>query len=116
MKRDNERLRTLLLYYEAEQGFKIQCDSNPLFDEEEKDRYHMLLLADQGLVRQLDENSFRLTNAGHDFLEAIRDEGIWHRTKQVVAETGGNATLDIVKQVAVSFLKKKIKDHTGIDV
>jgi hypothetical protein len=115
VKRDSDRLRFLLLYYESEPDFVIPSTSNPLFDEEEKDQYHLLLLEDQGFVTRFGENSFRLTNSGHDFLEAIRDEGIWQRTKNVVAETGGSATLDILKQLAVGFLKKKIRDHTDID-
>ena len=48
-------------------------------------------------------------------MEAMRDEGIWKRTKDVVAETGGNAALEIVKAIAVGLLKQKIAKHTGLE-
>lgn len=75
---------------------------------------HVLLLVDAGLVAEIDESTFRLTAQGHGYLDAIRDEGIWNKTKQAVAETGGSATLDIIKSLAVGFLKTKIEKHTGI--
>lgn len=86
----------------------------------------MLLMADAGLISKdeiildssgrLAETDYRLTNYGHDFLDAMRDEGIWSRTKDAVAQSGGNATLEIVKTIATGFLKKQIRDRTGIDV
>ena len=46
----------------------------------------------------------------------MRDEGIWNRTKEAVAQSGGNATLEIITQLGVAFLKKKVRDHTGLDL
>jgi len=57
-----------------------------------------------------------ITSAGHDYLETIRDEGIWKKTKDVVSETGGSATLEIIMSLATGFLKKKIEKHTGIEL
>ena len=84
--------------------------------EEAKERYHLELAGDFGLVTAVGRGTFRLTAQGHDYLDAIRDEGIWQTTKNAVAETGGNATLEIVKTLAVGLLKKKISQHTGIDL
>lgn len=69
-----------------------------------------------GLVTRYSKNAFHITNEGHDFLEAIRDEGLWQKTKDTVSKTGGNATLEIVKALAIGFLKKKIAQHTDIDL
>jgi len=88
----------------------------PVTSEQDKRRYHALLLCDAGLFQRESTDSFRLTSAGHDFIEAMRDEGIWKKTKDAVAQTGGNATLEIVKKIATGFLKKQIKDRTGLDV
>lgn len=77
---------------------------------------HIYLLTDAGLMIQVGHSSYRLTNEGHDYLESIRDEGIWSKTKKAVAETGGNATLEIIKDLAIGFLKKQISDRTGIDL
>lgn len=65
---------------------------------------------------QIDQHAFRLTSQGHDYLDAIRDQGIWAKTKDVVAKTGGSATLEIVKALATGLLKKQISERTGIDL
>ena len=62
------------------------------------------------------EGTYRLSNQGHDFIEAIRDKGIWEKTKKAVTETGGNATLEMVKIIASGFLKEKLSKHTGIEL
>lgn len=116
MTRDDEYLRKIL--------FEMEEDGNPFSmsvltfspsEEEAKHWYHVRQLIDYGYATQVGRDSVRLTAQGHDYLNAIRDEGIWQRTKATVAETGGNATLDIMKQIAVAYLKKKIADQTGLD-
>ena len=85
-------------------------------EDEHKRRYHAALLCDAGLMVQSGDHAFRLTNQGHDHLEAIRDPGLWAKTKDAIAETGGNATLEIMKDLAVGFLRKKIQQNTGIEM
>ena len=63
---------------------------------------------------EISEKYVRITNAGHDYLDAVRNEGIWKRTKGAVIEQGGNATLEIVKALATGFLRKQIEERTGI--
>ena len=87
--------------------------------EEQKEYYHIQLLCDVGYLVQEGDNKnsgYRLTSQGHDFIEAINDEGIWKKTKEAVAEQGGNATLKMVKDIAIGFLKKKLSDHADIDL
>ena len=50
---------------------------------------------DAGYITEESNEVYRLTSQGHDFIESIRDEGIWNKTKAMVSETGGNATLEI---------------------
>ena len=117
MKRDNDYLRELL--------FKIQNADDDLFyaiitmgmsPDERKEHYHVQLLCDEGLLFQVSDSAYRLTSQGHDFIESIRDKGIWEKTKEAVAETGGNATLEMVKAIASGFLKKKLSVHADIDL
>ena len=119
-KRNLEIIRELLLKAEA-----MPIDANDefntgivdLIDQVTADEgYHLILMQDAGLIegREVNIGLFRITNSGHDYLDAIRDSGIWSKTKQVVAETGGSASLDIVKSLAIGFLKTKIEKHTGI--
>lgn len=46
---------------------------------------------------------FRLTWAGHDFLEATRNDTIWAKTKQFIKEKGGGASFEIIKAVALKY-------------
>ena len=48
---------------------------------------------------------FRLTWAGHDFLEATRNDTVWAKTKQFVREKGGAASFEVIKAVAVQYTK-----------
>jgi len=57
-----------------------------------------------------------MTSQGHDYLDAIRNDGIWQRTKEAVAETGGSAALEIIKAVALGLVKQKLEKHTGIEL
>lgn len=117
MKREQDLIRSILFEVEANEDFLVvfAFHQKMSFDER-KTYYHALLAADAGLLEETGQAVFRLTNAGHDFIEATRDEGIWSRTKEAVAKTGGNATLEIVKQIALGFLKRQIKDKTGLDL
>ena len=117
MKRDNEYLRGLLFEIESnEDDLYFVTVTMGMSAEERKEFYHIQLLCDDGYVIQVSEDGYRLTAQGHDFIEAIRDEGIWEKTKKAVTETGGNATLEMVKIIAVGLLKKKISEHSGIEL
>lgn len=117
MKRDDDLIRDMLLRYEAEDDWLLMEPGDTLgVSREEQERGHLYLLFDEGFAAPVGKGTFRLTAQGHDFLSAIKDDSLWKRTKEVVAETGGNATLEIVKSLAVGFLKKKITEHTGVSL
>jgi len=89
----------------------------------ESDAYQIALLEQAGFLEtefgtlgSAIPDDLRITFAGHDYLDAVRSESIWQETKNAVAETGGNATLEILKALAVGFLKKKISQQTGVDL
>jgi len=117
MKRDYDYLRKLM--------FEIEEDEAPLYvfaftmgasQEEQKKYHHIDLLCDVGYLKQVNEHVYRLTSVGHDFIESVRDGGIWKKTKAAVIETGGNATIELVKQIAHGLLVKKLHEHTGIEL
>lgn len=82
--------------------------------DERRRHYHVLLLCDAELLAPVAKSTYRITSAGHDFLEATRDAGIWAKTKEVVAREGGSATLDILKELATGLLRKQIEERTGL--
>ncbi|SOC17033.1 uncharacterized protein DUF2513 [Rhodobacter sp. JA431] len=54
-----------------------------------------------------------VASAGHDYLDAIRDEGIWQKTKEGAAKMGG-VTLGIMKDIAVVYMKEAAAEKLGI--
>lgn len=109
MKRDNEFLRKMLLEFELKDDWLIESPGD-----DDKTEYHFHLLSDAGLVTPYGKYCYRLTNSAHDFIEAIRDESVWKQTTKAVVQAGGNVTLDVLKDIAITFLKAKISSVTGL--
>lgn len=76
-------------------------------------RGHVLLLMDAGYVATVGKGTFRLTSLGHDYIAAIRDESIWQKTMANVRESGGNATLEIIKRIANRLLEQQLEKYLG---
>lgn len=77
----------------------------------------MRWMIDDGLLALVPGSTIyvRVTAKGCDFLDAVRDTGIWNKTVSQVSQAGGNATLEIIKTVATAYAKKIIKDKTDLD-
>lgn len=120
MKRDMDLLRTLLLGIEERDVGDGQWVSfgdltlpegtmtpEPLVQE------HLRLLLEAGLIEATSADTLsarsifprRLTWEGHDFLDTIRDEGVWASTKEAVGKAGGTATLETWKAVSAEIGK-----------
>ncbi|MCG3269399.1 DUF2513 domain-containing protein [Yoonia sp. I 8.24] len=82
------------------------------------DSYQLYLMQNAGLIegKSSKDGFFFITNQGQDYYDAVCSESIWLKTKAAVTETGGNATLEVVKQLAVGYLKKSISEKTGIEL
>lgn len=120
MKRDMDLVRKIL------QGVESAEDAVHLDDLEKMngisnytDRevwYHVQLLDYAGyldcLMTQSDDSRLRrgivygLTWDGQDFLDALRDDSVWEKTKRAVRESVGSTTFDVVKCVAVEASKR----------
>ncbi len=84
--------------------------------------YHAYLLVQAELVdgfsRGVDEYHILvkgLTWRGHDFLDDVRDPKIWHATKACAKKAGG-FSFDLLRALAKGFLKKKVEEHTGVEL
>jgi len=51
---------------------------------------------------------FGLSPTGHKFLDSIRHKDIFEKIKATVQENGGNLPFEIIKELGMSYLKKKI--------
>ena len=116
MKRDDELIRELLFELEDEENWQVFVSRKLKPSPEEQKRLgHMLLLQDAGLVSHAGEGAFRLTNSGHDYLAAIRNDTIWEKTKAGADKVGG-VSLSVLKDIAIAYVKKEIAERLGLDI
>lgn len=84
--------------------------------------YHLSLISEAGLIESgrsaavMNGYMFkRLSWAGHDFLDSIRDPDVWAKTKRG-AEAAGGFTVDLLKDLAKGFIRKQVEEYTGIKI
>ena len=82
-------------------------------EEEQREGYHVLLLIDMGFATEVGRGTFRLTSLGHDYISAVRSDTVWKKTKDGANKIGG-ATLGIMKDLAVAYLKQEAASKLGI--
>lgn len=116
LKRNLDLIHHILITTEASNSLKT-CTDDYVNDEYsfEEVSYHISLLTDDGYVIAKVVPTCgtlyasyiveRLTNKGHDFLDSIRNETVFAKTKSRIISTVGAATLDIVKDVAINITK-----------
>lgn len=112
VQRDDELVRNLLLEMEADPSpVKVYPSTISGSPEQRKIYHHVLLLADAGLVAPVspDRQVFRLTNAGHDFLAAIRDDTIWAKMKGASAAAGGFG-LGLMRDIGIGYIRQKLTE------
>jgi hypothetical protein len=114
MTRDDEFIRTLLFEIEAS-DYPYVMVSRTLSPPPEavKRNYHIDLLCDAGLMTSSSGDSYRLTNQGHDYIEAIKSDTIWSKTKEGARQVGG-VTLGMMKDIAIGYLKKEAGEKLGL--
>lgn len=120
MKRDWDIIRTILTKIEQDVSFHKKFLSLSDFNKDTLDEQyviteHMRLLIDAQLVRgEIDHrmavnvvNSFTargLTFAGHEFLDAIRSDTVWNKTKETFTTKGLDMTFETIKAVAAAAM------------
>lgn len=126
MKRDMDFIREILLDIEGQDGPQLSdLLPGPVSDEGyNKLAEHLrLLIDDAGLVTGIAAHSMagknwldlKLTWDGHEFLDTVRDDEIWARTKQGALAAGG-FSLDLLAALAKGFVKKQIEEKTGVEL
>lgn len=116
MKRDNDYVRELLFEMEAHDDIFMLATLTMGASVEETKRYqHAKLLCDAGFFHEVNDGVYRMTNQGYDYLESVRSNVVWEKTKAGAAEIGG-ATLGIMRDLAVAYLKQEAKAKLGIDL
>ncbi len=117
MKRDLDLIRDMLFTIESINTPDTPVgisDFNPLGKSKEELFYHAQLLMDENFIEGVfsDVAMFfsvtRITNNGHDYLDAVRDSSIWNKTKATLGDTISSISLSLVKEIALKFIKDSI--------
>ena len=121
MKRDLDLIRDMMLRIEAchPKDGKITSETfKDLCDDEEKVAFHLFLLYDVGFIVAEPVNHSKMrcsdyiveypTFIGCDYLDSIRDQSVWNSIKEKLRRIGGNATLDILTDLASSLLREQL--------
>ncbi len=90
---------------------------DPKFDghSEAEISYHIALLDDAGLLHGQDRSAigiFRwsagtLTWAGHEFVDAVRDDGVWKEALALTAESGSGTVFGLLNKAIMRVLEKR---------
>lgn len=118
MIRNWEIIREILLRLESTNTPNANVNANS-FDglPEQEVAYNMRLLSEAGYIeaRIMSSSSgdgkinaalaLRLTNAGHDLLDTIRNESIWNKVKEKFTSNGLDMTFDLVVSVGKKIIE-----------
>lgn len=69
--------------------------------------YHVKYLFDDHLIEGSNGYVFDITPTGRDYLNNVRDDNIWKKTKERIQPLG-TVALGIVSEIAKSFVSKKL--------
>jgi len=118
MKRDMDLIRKILLDLENNPPEKLINRLYIVGYSREQINYHLYLMMQAGFIEGYDvttHNSFgteirpqQLTWAGHDFLDACRDEGIWVKAKEKLKSIGGEVPIEVFKVLLIEIMKKQL--------
>lgn len=110
MKRDLDLVRQLLFDIEAHGASCAITALRPNLAEgaDQRIRYHLRLLIDAQLVKELDRDAngapcVRLTNSGHELLELSRVDTRWHEARRCAAEETGGESLTVIRAVLTKW-------------
>lgn len=117
MKRNNELMAKILLEIEK-RPFKGGCHDIEIEGyAEEETSYHVRLLHQMGLVDAIDFSSHDgpawkakdLTPLGHDFLDAVRNKGLWSKFITTMKEEGPRViVLEALRQAIIRFMNQGV--------
>jgi hypothetical protein len=105
MKRDIDLVRKILFQVDEKGQPRGWVDLEIPGYAPEQIAHHIWLLQDGGLIEAqdlshlgaLDYRPKKLTWAGHEFLDAARNDTVWNRTKEMVKEKGGSIPFEVLK-------------------
>ncbi len=115
MKRDMDYIRELLFEIEAAPADELWSreEVNPT-PEMPRLSQHLKLLVDATFIEGRHEvylgggelwYDVRLTWKGNEFLDTIRSDAVWKKTKERLAKAGGTASVQVISEVAGAIVR-----------
>ncbi len=116
MKRNMDLCRDLLMFIEKEDRLTTSKVKTVIEKGYELNEilYHCQLLQEHGYVREFEYKGALgrltfldfsgLTWEGHDFIDKIRENTVWNKTKDVITQKGLPMALEVVQQVATAVI------------
>lgn len=128
MKLDRDMVRDLLFALEAKTDFKARKYEDLLPDRDPREvAYALMKMHEAGFItaevirstttpeRIIKVLPFDLTFKGHEFLDTVRDNEVWRRTKSA-AEKAGGASITFVWELAKAYGKQLLNERLGIQI
>ncbi|SOC30319.1 Hypothetical protein SAMN05428964_11139 [Thalassospira xiamenensis] len=130
MQRDVDLIRSLMLEIEGGRADFVclsseECeilgieDTGLSQDRARQLSHHIQLLSERNLVMFVRTGTHwhveRILWDGHDFLDSVRNEEVWNKTRAGVRKAGV-FTFDFLVDVAKGFAKTQLEKHTGIEL
>lgn len=112
MRRDLDYMRQLLAELEEADDWQfhlLSVQGRPL-KVDNKRAYHIMLLRDGGLLKEMAPGIFRMTAGGHDFLDHTRDQDVWDKSKQAMSKLKDHS-LAMLTEVAKGFVRAKLIEY-----
>ena len=122
MKRDWEIIRAILIRLEEAQSANsnLRAEDFPEFAPQEV-AYNMRLLKDAACIDAQIKDSYigdgaialaiakRLTNSGHDLLDAMRNDTVWSKIKRVAIEKGQDLSIELVLAIGKQLIASQFQ-------
>lgn len=118
MKRDLDLVREILLWATAQDNAGFNENPSLPGHTENQIAHHVHLMWQAGLVDAVDITTnaspgpeamlSSVTWAGHDFVDAARDNTIWNKSKNKVMSSGMSFTFDLLKEFLVLAAKQQL--------
>lgn len=120
MKRDLNLVREILLAVEASDAdpydmMELQIEGHTKCEI----AYHVMMMHEAELITATDVSSIGTNHfhwkprhirwAGHEFLDAARNDSIWKKATNMVAEKTGGASLDLLIEVLTGMAKEQLR-------
>ena len=114
MQRDLDLVRRILLHLEAAgTGGRSWSGFGDEDDDPASIHYHVQLMDDAGLI-QADELvpgqwwPERMTWAGHEFLDAARNDAVWKDARRRVERQLGSAPFELVRELLLELARERL--------